>query len=116
MIFVESAFRFSLLFEHDLFRKPALTFRDHALEQIELLAGGARRLEMLGGGFHAGQIEAEPLAGDLEAPADHPGDRAGAGHALAPGRIVVLAAAGLANEIDDVTIAVRKILDQPFAE
>jgi hypothetical protein len=27
---VESLFRFSLLFEHDLFRKPASTFRDHA--------------------------------------------------------------------------------------
>src|SRR5260370_42240286 len=31
MILVESAFRFSLLFEHDLFRKPVSTFRDHAL-------------------------------------------------------------------------------------
>jgi Ala-tRNA(Pro) deacylase len=31
MILVESAFRFSLLFEHDLFRKPTSTFRDHAL-------------------------------------------------------------------------------------
>src|ERR1700751_3660563 len=27
---VESRFRFSLLFEHDLFRKPVSTFRDHA--------------------------------------------------------------------------------------
>jgi Ala-tRNA(Pro) deacylase len=31
MILVESAFRFSLLFEHDLFRKSVSTFRDHAL-------------------------------------------------------------------------------------
>ena len=71
---------------------------------------------MLGGGFHAGQIEAEPLARDLEAPADHPGDRTGPGHALAPARIIILAAAGLADEIEDVAIAIGEILDQPFAE
>jgi hypothetical protein len=28
---VQLPFRFSLLFEHDLFRKPVSTFRDHAL-------------------------------------------------------------------------------------
>jgi hypothetical protein len=30
MILAEWNFRFSLLFEHDLFRKPVSTFRDHA--------------------------------------------------------------------------------------
>ena len=29
-------FRFSLLFEHDLFRKPVSTFRDHASTQAQL--------------------------------------------------------------------------------
>jgi hypothetical protein len=33
MILGGSVFRFSLLFEHDLFRKPESTFRDHALAQ-----------------------------------------------------------------------------------
>src|SRR5262249_36683471 len=31
MIFVDPVFRFSLLLEHDPFRKPVPTFRDHAL-------------------------------------------------------------------------------------
>src|SRR5262245_4546616 len=31
MTFFESSSRFSLLLEHDLFRKPVPTFRDHAL-------------------------------------------------------------------------------------
>ena len=66
--------------------------------------------------LHAGGVEAEPLAGDLEAAADHPGDRARAGHALAEGRIVILAAAHVADELEDVAIAVGKIRHQPFAE
>src|SRR5215475_10721254 len=39
MTFFESSSRFSFLFEHDLFRKPLHTFRDHAL----VTAAGARR-------------------------------------------------------------------------
>src|SRR5215468_77709 len=104
------------LIEHDLFGKPVPTFPDHALEQSELLGRRPRRDEMLRRRFHAGQIEAEPLASDLKAPPDHPGDRARAGHTLAPCRIVILAAARLTNEIDDVAIAVRKIFHQPFAK
>src|SRR6185437_8221210 len=61
-------------------------------EQIQLLNRRTRRAEMLGRGAGSAFIEAEPVAGDFEAAADHPGDRAGAGHALAPGRIVILAA------------------------
>jgi Ala-tRNA(Pro) deacylase len=34
MILVESAIRFSLLFEHELFRTPAANFRDHALMPV----------------------------------------------------------------------------------
>src|SRR5581483_7127693 len=87
-----------------------------ALKQSELFRRGPRRAKMGRRGLHAGQVEPEPLAGNFEASADHPGDRTRAGHALTPSRIVVLAAAGLANEIDDVAIAIGKILDQPFAE
>jgi hypothetical protein len=42
----ESSFRFSSLFEHDLFRKPLSTFRDHALgfrASIEPLRGRVKR-------------------------------------------------------------------------
>src|SRR5215475_3074239 len=34
MTFFESSSRFSFLFEHDLFRKPLHTFRDHALARL----------------------------------------------------------------------------------
>src|SRR5438046_10730566 len=71
---------------------------------------------MFCGRLHAGQIEAEPFAGDLKAPADHPGDRAGTGHAFTPVRIVILAAMRLAYEIDDVAVTVREIFDQPLAK
>src|SRR5262249_33419420 len=119
MIFSENRFplfRIMLLIEHDLFAKPVPTFPDHALEQSELLGWRPRRDEMLRRHFHAGQIEAEPLASDLEAPPNHPGNRTGAGHALAPCRIVILAAARLANEIDYVAIPVWKTFHQPFAK
>src|SRR5271154_4419833 len=86
------------------------------LEQIELLGCRLWRTEMLGRGLDAGQVEAEPLASDFKSTADHPGDRARAGHALAPGRIVVLAAAGVADQLEDVLHAVGEILGQPFPE
>ena len=71
---------------------------------------------MLGRKLDLAFVEAELLAGDLEPPADHPGIGAGAGLAQAPGRIVVLAAAHLADQLEDVAIAVGKIRHQPFAE
>src|SRR5882672_745542 len=71
---------------------------------------------MLGGELDARRVEAMLRARGLEAPADHPGDRAGAGHALAEGRVVVLAAAHVADELEDVAVAVGKIRQQPFAE
>src|SRR5208282_4817044 len=85
-------------------------------EQAQLLRRRLRRPEMLGRGLHAGRVEAEPLAGNFEAAADHPRDRTGAGHPLAPIRIVVLAAAGIADELEHVVVAVRKILFEPFTE
>src|SRR5712691_5167531 len=69
-------------------------------KQAELLRGAPRRIEMARREPGAGLVEAELRAGELEAPADHPGDRAAAGHALAEARVVILAAAGLADELE----------------
>src|SRR5262249_30666 len=76
------------------FRRPAAT-AGAVLEQAELLGAALRRAEVIGGEPRTGLIEAKLVAGELEAATDHPGDRAAASHALAPGRIVVLAATGL---------------------
>src|SRR5262245_7682519 len=65
------------------------------LEQPELLGAALRRAEVIGGEPRSGLVEAQLVTGELEAATDHPGDRTAAGHALAPGRVVVLAAAGL---------------------
>src|SRR5271166_4386101 len=85
-------------------------------KQAELLASLARRVEMLRGQGAARLVEAELLAGKLKAPADHPGNGAAPGHALSPIGIVVLAAAGLADELEHVLVAIGKIGDQPFAK
>src|SRR5436305_10133523 len=75
-----------------------------------------RRAEMLGGELGALEIEAELLASELEAPADHPCIGTGARHAFAPGRIVILAAAHLADQLEHMAIAVGVVRHQPFAE
>src|SRR5262247_1780432 len=85
-------------------------------EQAELLGGRARRPELVGGQPRLRLIEAEALARDLETPADHPGVRPRALHAAAPGGVVVLAAAHLADEREHVPVLVGKIRHQPFAE
>ena len=64
----------------------------------------------------AGHIEAEPLAGDLEAAADHPGMGPEPVMRVPKVGVVILAAAHLADELEDVAIAVGKIRHQPFAE
>src|SRR5215471_3857142 len=87
-----------------------------ASKQAQLLRGGLRRLELTRRKLGACLVETELVAGDLEAAADHPGDRPAAGHALAKGRVVVLAAAGLADELEHMAVAVGKIGHQPFAE
>src|ERR1700730_12123926 len=86
------------------------------LEQAQLLGAAPGRTEMVGRPPRSRLIEAALLAGEFETAADHPGHRPAAGHALAPARIVVLAAAGLADELEDVAVAVGKIGHQPFAE
>src|SRR5262245_6985766 len=86
------------------------------LEQAQLLGGALRRTEMVGRQPRSRLVEAALLAGEFEAAADHPGDRPAAGHALAPVRVVVLAAAGLADELEHVAVPVGKIGHQPLAE
>ena len=71
---------------------------------------------MIGGQFRAALVEPEFLAGDLEPPPDHPGHRAGALHPRSPLRVVVAAAAHVADQREDVAIAVGIIRHQPFAE
>src|SRR6476620_4213078 len=85
-------------------------------EQRELLRAFARRREVLGRKLELAPVEAEPLARGLEAPPDHPGDRPGAGHPLAPLGVVVLAAAHVADQLEHVPLAIGEILAQPFAE
>src|SRR5262252_1806685 len=86
------------------------------LEQAQLLGAAPGRTEMVGRQPRSRLVEAALLAGEFETAADHPGHRPAAGHALAPARVVVLATAGLADELEDVAVAVGKIGHQPFAE
>src|SRR5580704_1521123 len=78
----------------------------HALEQTQLLAAALRPGEMIGGQFRAAFVEPELLAGDLEPPADHPGHRSSALHPRSPLRVVVAAAAHVADQGEDMAIAV----------
>src|SRR5260370_31688751 len=71
---------------------------------------------MRAGDLVLGGVEAELFAGDFEAAADHPGDWAGSGLALAEGGIVILAAAHVADELEDVAVTAGEIRHQPFAE
>src|SRR5215475_2144720 len=76
------------------------------LKQTELLPAALWLHEMIGGQFRAALVQPELLAGDLESATDHPGHRPGAFHARAPLRIVVTAAAHVADQSKDVAIAV----------
>ena len=84
--------------------------RDAAAQnRLSCSPGGARRAEMLGRERDLVDVEAEPGAGGFDALADHPGIGAAAGHALAESRVVVLAAAGLADQREDVALAIGEI-------
>src|SRR5260363_297592 len=67
-------------------------------EQAQLLAAALRPHEMIGGQLGTALVQAELLAGDLEAAADHPGHRSGPLHPRAPLRVVVAATAHVANQ------------------
>src|SRR5271154_2649086 len=82
-------------------------------EKTELLPAALRLHEMVRGQFRAALVQPELLAGDLEAAPDHPGHRPGALHPRAPLRVVVAAAAHVADQGEDVAIAVGIIRHQP---
>src|ERR1700736_5727070 len=86
------------------------------LEQTQLLPAALRPREMIGGQFRTPLVEPELFAGDLEPASDHPGHRPGALHPRAPLRIVVAAAAHVADQRKDVPVAVGIVGHQPFAE
>src|SRR5579864_8026112 len=86
-------------------------------EQAQLLPSSAWRWSEVFSGERQGLlVELEPRARRLEALADHVGVGAGAGHALAPLGVVVLAAAHLADQPEHVLLAVGEIGREPLAE
>src|SRR5262245_40876769 len=85
-------------------------------EQSELLRCTLRGLEMFGGEGRSVPVQTQRLAGQLYPPANHPGNRSAAGHAPRPARIVVFAAAGLPDELEDMLVAIGKIRNEPLAK
>src|ERR1700745_427632 len=85
------------------------------LKQTQLLRPRLWRPEVLDAERRFRRIQPDLLAGHLEAAADHPSIRAGALHARAPGRAVILAPPHIADELEDVTVAIRVIRHQPLA-
>src|SRR5215204_5886366 len=75
-------------------------------KQTQLRRFDFRRRKMLDGKMRTHLVEAELVAGRLEAPADHPGDRPSAGLPLAPFGIVILAAAHIAHQLEYVAVAI----------
>src|SRR5882724_3234670 len=78
-----------------------------SLEQTQLLSVWLRPGKMVGRQFQATLVEAELFAGDFEAASDHPGHRPGALHPRSPLRVVVAAAAHVADQGEDVAVTVR---------
>src|SRR6478735_12119965 len=85
------------------------------LEQTQLLSVAFGFREMIRRQLRAPLVEAKLLAGDLEPASDHPGHRPGPLHPRSPLRVVIAAAAHVADQGEDVTIAVGIIRHQPFA-
>src|SRR6516165_9284311 len=76
-------------------------------EQAELLPAGLGSCEMIGGQLRAALVQAELFASDLEPAPDHPGHRPGSLHPRTPLRIVVATAAHVADQGEDVAVAIR---------
>src|SRR5206468_5269292 len=68
------------------------------LEQAQLLSAALRFGEMIGRQFRPPLVEAEFFAGDFETPSDHPGHGTCALHPRTPLRVVVAAAAHVADQ------------------
>src|SRR5262245_30770560 len=95
-------------------------FKKYSLEKPHLATDGrrleARAVELGTGARRAVAVEPEPAAGDVEALRDQLGVVAGAAHACAEPRIVVLAAAQVVYDAHDVVGALRIVLREPFLE
>src|SRR5437868_11920596 len=76
----------------------------------------AAAVQARGAAPRAVAIQPEAPAGDVEALLDQLGEVAGAGHARAEARVVVLAAAHLVDDADDVLRALRVVLGEPLLE
>src|SRR5438477_4238230 len=87
-----------------------------SLEQAKLFSAALRPGKMIRGQFRTPLVEPELLAGDLESAADHPGHWTRALHPRPPLRVVIAPAAHIADQGEDVAIAVGVIRHQPFAK
>src|ERR1700738_2775599 len=87
-----------------------------ASEQTQLLPAALGTGKMIGGQLRTPLVEPEFLAGDLEAAPDHPGHRPGALHPRSPLRVIIAPAAHVADQREDVAIAVGIVRHQPLAE
>src|SRR5512143_989689 len=86
------------------------------LKQAELLAGKGRGREQVGAELDRALVQTETLGGELESPPDHPGIGPVAPHALAPFRIVELAAPRRAHERQHAGGAVGAVRLEPLGE
>src|SRR5665213_2904738 len=85
-------------------------------KQTQLRRIRLRLAEMLGGKLRARGVEAKLLAGKLKAASDQICVRPGALLPREPLGIVILAAAHVSHQLEDVAFAVRVIRLEPFAE
>src|SRR5262245_66327330 len=118
-LFFESPSRSKLCLEHDLFRKPVPTFRDHALETeawppegvAPEVAAEAPGLERRG---VPADEQAGPLAHDLLANVIEPAPRTGG--IAPPGRLLLLAARLVGRPLSGVlSRTVVRYLNRPTA-
>src|SRR6188472_1971272 len=86
------------------------------LEQTQLLSVSFRLVKMVRRQFGAPLVQSKFLTGDLEAASDHPGHRASPLHPRSPLRVVIAAAAHVADQREDMAIAVGIVCHQPFTE
>src|ERR1700733_7608190 len=86
------------------------------LEQAELFSATLGPCEMIRGQFGPALVEPKLFAGDLEPAPDHPGHRACALHPRPPLRVVVATVSHVADQSEDVAIAIRIIRHQPLAK
>src|SRR5262249_17729060 len=86
------------------------------LEQAQLFGPRSWLLEMLSRQRTSRCVEPQLFAGHFEAADYHPGVRSCPLHSDSPGGIVVLPAPHIADQFEDMAVAIGIIRDQPFPE